>query len=99
PRLAADAVEPARGHGGAPGDRRREDAHPPGAFLRRGDTEPRRAGWHVSPPRSADRPLPPEDRAGVPEARRGGEDPRGASPGAPDPFAGGGPRRRGGRRA
>ena len=70
PRVAEDAVGPARVHAGAPGDRRQAHARAGAAVRRARDPEPDRVRGHLSASRGAARPLHGARVARLP-ARRG----------------------------
>ena len=78
PRVAEDAVGPARGDGGAPGHRRHTHVPAPATVPGDRDAEPDRARGHLSVARSAARPVPDAPPHGLPEPRRRGGDPRDA---------------------
>ena len=83
PRLAQDAVRPARVHAGAPRHRRRALARARHAVPRLRDAEPRRVRGHLPAARGAGRPLHGPALDGLPGRRAGGEHarrPRGRRP-------------------
>ena len=83
PRLAEDAVGPARVHAGAARDRRRPHARARAPVPRARDAEPDRVRGHLSAARGAGRPVHDPAVARLPGAERRGEDarrPRGRRP-------------------
>ena len=83
PRPGQDAVGPARGDAGEPGDHRGHDAALAAAVHGAGDAEPGRAGRRLPPARGAARPLPAARRDGLSRRR-----PRGRHAEAAQPAAG-----------
>ena len=82
PRVAEDAVRPARVHAGAPRHRRRPLARARAPVPRLRDAEPGRVRGHLPAARGAGRPLHGPALARLPERRRRGGDarrPRGAA--------------------
>ena len=95
PRLAEDAVRPARVHAGAPGHRRRDVARAGAPVPGLRDAEPGRVRGHLPAARGAGRPLHGPALARLPDRRGGGRHarrPRVARPRA-RPRAGRRPRR------
>ena len=84
PRHAARPGRPARMHGRAPGHRRRRHPHAAAAVPRPRHAEPHRVRRHLSPARSAARPLPVQDQPRL--SQRGAGRPHAAKPGRTAPH-------------
>ena len=95
PGDAQDAVRPARVHGGAAGDDRRDDLHDAGPVPRHRHPEPDRVRGHVRAAGGPARPVHAPPAPGLPAADRGDRHPRRAEADAPARGHRGGPVDRG----